>query len=504
MLSLRSSMTNIMEEEFKKFIIKLKQYSDPDVEKIRQAWAFAKLAHSEQKRLSGEPYANHSLEVAKILSSWGLDENSIIAGLLHDTVEDGGATRQDLVESFGEEVALLVDGVTKVTNLRLRGTMEERFMENLRKMVLFMAKDIRVILVKLADRLHNMRTLWAVPADKRYRIAKETLDIFAPLADRLGMGEVKGELEDLAFEYSDSVNFEKTKNLASQRYKEAEAHIKKMKHSLLRRLVDEQIRANVSGRKKHLYSLYKKLTRPGIDWDFDKVHDIVALRILVDTVAQCYIALGVVHSNFKPVPSLGVSDFIAQPKPNGYRSIHTKVFGPGGKIVEVQIRTIEMHEQAENGIAAHWAYALAKSKGATDQALEKKGISVASDKLAWVKQLVEWQQELTDSKEYLVAVKFDALNNRNFVFSPIGDVYDLPEGATPVDYAYNVHTSLAQYIQGAKVNGKIVPLNHKLQSGDVVEILKSKNPHKPNRDWLSFVTTTIARREIGKQLRKAG
>lgn len=493
-----------MNQEFDQLLITIKEYSESaDLDKIRRAWEFAKLSHTGQKRLSGEKYASHPLAVATILVSWRLDVDSLVAGLLHDTVEDGGATREDLITKFGEDVSLLVDGVTNVASLRLRPGSEERFAENLRKMVLFMAKDIRVVLIKIADRLHNMRTLWAVPKEKQLRIAQETLDLYAPLSERLGMGKVKGELEDLAFEYADPENFKKVIQLAKSRQKTAEEHITKMKHVLLRRLADEGIRANINGRKKHLYSLFKKLERVEIDWDFEKIHDIVALRILVDTVAQCYVALGVVHSSFKPVPQIGVSDFIAQPKPNGYQSIHTKVFGPMGKIVEVQIRTYGMHEQAENGIAAHWAYALAKSKGVTDKILENEGTKVKQSKLSWVKQLVEWQKELTDSKQYLEAVKFDALNNRNFVFSPKGDVYDLPQGATPVDYAYNVHTTLAQYINSAKVNGKIVPLSYKLKSGDVVEIMKSKNAKKPNRDWLEFVATTAAKREISKQLRKS-
>lgn len=494
-----------MEKKFLEFI-KDAQRLNPalDVSKVTKAWEFAKLAHTGQKRFSGEPYHEHSLEVAKILAGWKLDVESIIAGLLHDTIEDGGAKREDLVAEFGEEVALLVDGVSKVASLRLKSQSEERFVENLRKMVLFMARDVRVVIIKLADRLHNMRTLQYVPRAKQPRIARETLEIYAPLAERLGMGEVSGELSDLSFEYLYPREFKKLLKESKPYYRAAYEHIRKMRHTLLRFLADEGIEAVIRGRAKKYYSLWRKLARAGIDGDFGKIHDIVALRIIVDTTADCYAALGVVHGHYRPVPHLGVSDFIAQPKPNGYQSIHTKVFGPGGRIVEVQIRTHDMHEQAEYGVAAHWAYSQAKSAGVRDELLEAKGIKADVGKLGWVKQLVEWQKELTDSKEFLEAVKFDAFSHRNFVFSPKGDVYDLPAGATPVDYAFAVHTDLPEYTQSAKVNGKIVPLSYKLKSGDVVEIVKSKNKKPLSRDWLNFVVTSAARRAINKSLRKDG
>lgn len=481
-----------MEEKYKELV---------ETARIKKAWELNKLAHTGQKRLSGEPYAQHPLEVAIILAGWGLDEDSIIAGLLHDTIEDGGAKREDLVKEFGEDVAHLVDGVSKVASIRWKKDTEEQFIENLRKMILFMARDIRVIIIKLADRLHNMRTLWAVPEEKRKRIARETMEIYAPLAERLGMGEISGELNDLAFEHLHSHEYKKLVKESGPYYKTAEERIKKMRHTLLRFLADEGVKAEIKGRAKRLYSLWRKLARQEINGDFDKIHDIVALRIIVNTIAHCYAALGIVHTHFKPVPHIGISDFIAQPKPNGYQSIHTKVFGPGGGIVEVQIRTHEMHEQAEYGVAAHWAYANAKSAGVSDEVLEKGGVKVRA-KLNWVKQLVEWQKELTDSKEFLEAVKFDAFGQRNFVFSPKGDVYDLPAGATPVDFAFAVHTDLPEYIQSALVNGKMVPLSHKLKSGDVVEIVKAKNIKPLNRDWLNFVVTSAARREINKQLRK--
>lgn len=492
-----------IEKKFKDLLSKIKDYnSSADLEVIKRAWKFTKLAHTGQKRLTGEAFINHPLEVSLRLASWKLDTTSILAGLLHDTIEDGGAKREDIVAGFGEEVAQLVDGVTKVTSLRLRGSKEEEFVENLRKMLLVMAKDLRVILVKLADRLHNMETLYALPPEKQIQNGHETLEIYAPLAERLGMGEVKGKLEDLAFPYVYPDSYKKVKRKANPFYKEAEEHIGQMKKVLLKKLVKEGIRAEIHGRKKHIYSLWRKLERPEVDWDFNEVHDIIALRILADTVARCYTTLGIVHSSFRPVPHLGVSDFIAQPKPNGYRSIHTKVFGPGGRMVEVQIRTFQMHEEAENGVAAHWIYVETKTKGVKEEILEEGRIFAPSEKLGWVRQLVDWQKEMTDTEEFLKAVKFDALKHRNFVFSPLGDVYDLPAGATPVDFAYAVHTELGSYIAGAKVDGRMVPLDYKLQSGQVVEVIKSRVPKGPNSRWLEFVVTTLARREINKHLRK--
>ncbi|KKU17673.1 MAG: (P)ppGpp synthetase I, SpoT/RelA [Candidatus Woesebacteria bacterium GW2011_GWC2_45_9] len=494
-------MTKIeLEKKFSELLEEIRGYNgEADFPLIKRAWAFAKLAHTGQKRLTGEPFVAHPLEVAKRLAVWRLDTTSIMAALLHDTIEDGGAKREDIVSEFGEAVASLVDGVTKVTTLRLKGSREKEFVENLRKMLLVMAQDLRVILVKLADRLHNMQTLYSLSPQKQRENSEETLDIYAPLAERLGMGRVKGELEDLAFPYVFPEEYKKIFKESKPFYKEAEEHIEKMRRALLKELISEGIKAEIHGRKKHLYSLWRKLARPEIDEDFDKVHDIVALRIIVGTVAQCYTALGKVHSLYKPVPHIGISDFIAQPKPNGYRCLHTKVFGPGGRIVEVQIRTHLMHEQAEFGVAAHWAYEELKAAGEKDEVLEKEG-AVAPKKLSWVRQLIEWQNELSDSEEFLRAVKFDALKHRNFVFSPMGDVFDLPVEATPIDFAYAVHTDLVNFIKGAKVDGRIVSLDYKLKSGQVVEILKSKTPKKPNKDWLDFVVTTTARSKIKKAL----
>lgn len=495
-----------MENEYRELLKIVKTYNgnEEELRVLNKAWRFSKLSHTGQKRLSGEPYVMHELETAKILASWNLDTTTILAGLLHDVVEDGAAKIDDLEKNFGKDVANLVDGVTKVSYLKLRGSKEEEFVENLRKMFLAMAKDLRVILVKLADRLHNMRTLKALPQEKQLRIARETLDVFAPLAERLGMGVVKAQLDDLAFPYVYPDEYEKVLGLSTIHYKKAEDHIKKVKRTLLKSLADENIYAKIDGRKKHLFSLWKKLQRQDIDWDFSKAHDIVALRILLEDTQQCYTTLGIVHKHYKPVPYLGISDFIAQPKPNGYRSIHTKIFGPGGRIIEVQIRTYAMHQEAEYGVAAHWHLSMLKAKrGISSRDVEEGRLNVVDqNKFHWVRQLVDWQKEISDSKRFLEAVKFDALKERIFVFSPKGDVFDLPVASTPVDFAYAVHTNLGEYIKGARVDSKIVPLDFKLRSGQVVEIIKSKNPKSPNSNWLEFVITNLAKREINKHLRK--
>src|SRR3989304_2219394 len=488
--------------KFQKLVTKVKEYSpNADIALLKKAWVFCKLAHTGQRRLTGEAFYYHPLSVALRLADWELDVATITAALLHDTIEDGGATREDIIRQFGKEVYFLVNGVTKVTKLRLKGSREAEFTENLRKMLLVMAKDLRVVLLKLADRLHNMQTLYAIPASSQIENARETLEIYAPLAERLGMGRVKGELEDLAFPYVYPEDYKKILDDSKPYYKKVESLIEKMRKKLLKELAVEGIEAQIHGRKKHLYSLWRKLSRPENDGDWDKIHDIVALRILVKTITQCYSALGIVHSLYKPVPHIGISDFIAQPKPNGYRCLHTKVFGPGGRIVEVQIRTFKMHEEAEFGVAAHWAYSEQKEIVSQD-VRDKVGGFIHQDKLAWMRQLVNWQKEVTDMDEFLRVVKFDALRHRNFVFSPLGDVYDLPAGATPIDFAYAVHTEVGNNTTGAKVDGKMVPLDYKLKSGQVVEIIKTKNPKGPTTDWMSFVTTQLARREIGKYLRK--
>lgn len=467
---------------------------------VKRAWVFANLAHSGQKRFSGDPYVSHLERVATTLSLWNLDTEAIVAGLLHDAVQSGGATSRDLVGEFGEEITQLVDGVTKMTQIRLKGSEEKEFVENLRKMLLVMASDLRVVLVKLADRIDNMRTLKYLQPQKRLENAKETLEIYAPLAERLGIGEAKGQLEDYAFPYVYPSEYLRLKKLTRELYSQTDKYIRNFRVDLVK-LLRRQVRdAEINIRHKHLYSLFRKLQRPEIGGDLSKIYDITAARVLVKTVEQCYLALGLIHGKYRPVPFLGVSDFIANPKPNGYKSIHTKVFGPEGRIVELQIRTLRMHEEAETGVAAHWHYSSVKQGRVSDEKLEK-GIYSLEGKLSWIKQLVSWQQEITDNKEYLKALRFDALQHRNLVFSPKGDVYDLPKRATPVDYAYSVHTQIGHQIAGAKVNGKLVSLDYKLVNGDVVEIILDRNRKKPSRDWLEFVVTRTARHEIAKALK---
>ncbi len=489
-----------LEKNFDELLVRLKKDGPSRVGEMKKAWDFCKIAHAGQSRKNGEPYASHPLATVCIVVEWKLDGTSIIAGFLHDTIEDAGVTREEIEKEFGEDVALLVDGVTKVSRVKLKNKKSEVTVENLRKLVLVMSKDLRVVFVKLADRLHNMRTLEHLEEGNRKRISKETLEIYAPLAERIGMGEVKGELEDLAFKYSNSAEYEKVNKEFRQEYEKVEEHILKMEKRIIRRLSDEGVSAEIHARVKHYYSLWKKLQKDLINGNYKKIHDTVALRILVDNKRECYIALGILHELYKPFSHSGVRDHIAQPKPNGYQSIHANVFGPSDRVVEVQIRTHEMHEQAEYGAAAHWAYSEVKSLGASDEILEEKSIHVEKSKLNWVKELAKWQDEITDSDEYLKAVKFDALSHRIFVFSPTGDVYDMLEGATPIDFACAVHTDLCHFLKFAKVNGNMVPLSYELKSGDVVEIAKQKKKRMPGRDWLSLAKTMTAKREIRKML----
>ena len=474
---------------------------DPDL--VTRAFNFASLAHTGQKRKSGEPYLIHPLAVATTLASWNLDTTAIVAGLLHDTVEEGSAKPEDIQKEFGEDVWRLVDGVTIVTNIRLIGNKDAYFVENLRKILLVMARDLRVVLIKLADRLHNMQTLQYLDPDRQIVNARETLEIYAPLAERLGMGEIKGRLEDLAFPCLYPQEFKELDSQTQKLFASGSKYIEKFRRELLTVLKFKIPDADVSLRHKHLYSLWRKLQRPEIAGDLTKVHDLVAARVLVDTIEDCYLTLGLIHNKYHPVPYLGMRDFIANPKPNGYRSLHLNVFGPEGRIVEIQIRTNDMNRQAEMGVAAHWHYSQTKAAGASDEKLEKGHISTSSSKLTWVKQLVAWQAEITDDQAYLDALKFDALAHRNLVFSPKGDVYDLPRGATPIDFAYAVHTDLGHQASGAKVNGKMVPLSHPLINGDVVEIIIDRKRKLPSHEWLSFVVTTTARHQIHKALKIA-
>ncbi len=482
----------------KQLITKIKDYNPKaDFKLLEKALEFSLISHEGQFRASGEPYFSHPFQTAMILADFKMDLTSVVVGLLHDTVEDGGVSLLEIEKEFGKEVADLVDGVTRVSNVKLRGSSEERFVENLRKIILAMSRDLRVIMVKLCDRLHNMMTLQYLSEERQRKIAKETLEMYAPLAERLGMGELKGRLEDLAFPYLYPEEYQDLVETSKPYFKKAEDFLVKASREVYKELAKENIRAKVMYRPKHLYSLWCKLQRLEIAGDIDKVYDLVAMRVLVEDVKQCYAALGIIHSMWKPVPWIGIRDFIALPKPNGYRSIHTNVFSLHERILEIQIRTFEMHDQSENGVAAHWFYAAEKSKKTSDAKLQQGQTFAPDEKLSWVKQLVAWQKEMVDTKEFVDALKFDGLAARIFVFSPNGDVFDLPSGATPVDFAYAVHSDLGDQTIGAKVNGKMVGLDFKLKSGDMVEILK-KEGTKPTRGWLDFVVTNLARKNIIK------
>ena len=459
-------------------------HPDPDLDIIKKAYVYSAKVHQGQLRKSGEPYLIHPLEVAGLLAELKLDEASIVTGLLHDTIEDTLATAEELTELFGPEVAQLVDGVTKLSKFSASATLsqEEKQAENFRKMIIAMAQDIRVILVKLADRTHNMRTLDHMSEEKQRRIAQETLDIYAPLANRLGISWIKTELEDLSFRYVKPQDFVALQDKLNKRKKEREKYIEDVSTLVRTKLEERGLKGDVSGRFKHVYSIYKKMKSQGIE--FEQIHDIIAFRIIMPAVPSCYEALGLVHQLWKPVPGR-FKDFIAIPKPNMYQSLHTTVVGPLGERIEVQIRTPDMHKVAEEGIAAHWAYK------------EGKALSVSKDdeKFAWLRQLMEWQQDLKDPKEFLETVKVDLFTDEVFVFTPRGDVKSLPRGATPVDFAYAIHSDVGGRCVGAKVNGKIVPLRYKLKNGDTIEVLTSPQAH-PSKDWLTFVKTSRAQQRI--------
>ena len=458
-------------------------HPEPDLDIIKKAYVYSAKVHQGQIRKSGEPYLVHPLAVAGILTELKLDEASIVTGLLHDTIEDTLATMEELEELFGKEIAQLVDGVTKLSQFQIskEASAEEKQAENFRKMIVAMAKDIRVILVKLADRTHNMRTLEHMAPVKQARIAQETLDIYAPLANRLGISWIKTELEDLSFRYIRPQEFEDLVGKVEQRKVERERFIDETCEIIARKMKENDLETDVSGRWKHLYSIWKKMRAQGIE--FDGVHDVIAFRIITKTLPNCYEALGLIHSMWKPVPGR-FKDFIAMPKPNMYQSLHTTVIGPFGERIEVQIRTREMHEVAEEGIAAHWAYKEGRGSPGRDDS-----------KFGWLRQLMEWQQDLKDPKEFLDTVKVDLFTDEVFVFTPMGEVKDLPQGATPVDFAYAIHSKVGDHCVGAKVNGKIVPLRYKLKNGDTVEVLTS-NTANPSRDWLSFVKTSRAQTKI--------
>ncbi len=452
-----------------------------DVELIRKAWEFCVKHHEGQVRASGEPYIIHPLEVAEVLAEMKMDSTAIAAGLLHDAVEDTPATSEQIEADFGDQVAHIVEGVTKIDKIQFANR-EDRQAENVRKMLLAMVSDVRVVLIKLADRLHNMRTLQHLQPDRREAIARETLDIYAPLAHRLGMGKVRGELEDLAFRYTDPVSFEKVAEAVEAQRTEGEQFLRGVEDTLVEQLRENNIEARVEWRIKRYYSIFQKLQRSKVT--FDQVYDLLAVRIITQDVASCYAVFGLIHTLWRPVPGR-IKDFIAIPRANRYQSLHTTVIGEGGHQFEVQIRTEEMHRIAEEGIAAHWKY---KSKD---------GVVTARDeeRLNWIRQLVEWQKEMTDPNEFLSSLKMDLYPDEVYTFTPKGKVVVVPADGTPVDFAYTIHTEVGHTCVGAKVNGRMVPLRTKLRTGDIVEIVTQKD-HKPSRDWLTFVKSPRARNKI--------
>jgi len=459
-----------------------------------KAFRIAEEAHHGQTRQSGEPYFRHVYFTALRLMEWRLDAPTIIAGLLHDVVEDTSYTLEQLKRDFGDEIAFLVDGVTKLSRVRYRGVKAQA--ENLRKMVLALSEDLRVVMIKLADRLHNMETLEALPAQKQRRIALETTEIYAPLAYRLGMQNLAGELEDLAFPYLYPEEYAWLQKNVAEKYEERERYLDNVRPILEQALKDNGILVlKIDYRAKRWSSLWKKLKRH--DLNLEQVYDLIAMRIIVRTVEDCYAALGVIHQLWPPLPGR-IKDYIALPKPNGYRSLHTTVFCLDNKPTEFQIRTIAMHEEAENGIAAHWIYEEAKNPRSF---IHRKTSPKDKRRFAWVAQLRDWQEQFPGSKEFLESLKVDFFRDRIFVITPRGQVIDLPAGSTPVDFAYQIHSQVGDQCSGAKVNDKIVSLDHKLQSGDVIEILLQKSK-KPSESWLNFIKTATAKKRVRAALRQ--
>ncbi|MHC6180661.1 RelA/SpoT family protein [Clostridium sp. JNZ X4-2] len=465
-----------------------KNCNNVDKNMVEKAYYFADEAHKRQKRESGEPYIMHPVEVACILAEMGLDTSTIVAGLLHDVIEDTDFSHEDVSREFSPEVANLVEGVTKLGKIEYK-TKEEQQADNVRKMLLAMANDIRVILIKLADRLHNMRTLKYLPVEKQKEKAKETFDIYAPLAHRLGMSKIKWELEDLAFRYVNQNEYYFIVRKIAEKRVERERYIEQIIKQLKESLKKSGIDADIEGRPKHFYSIYRKMVQK--NKTIDQIFDLTAVRILVDTVKDCYASLGIAHTIYKPIPGR-FKDYIAMPKPNMYQSLHSTVMGPQGKPFEIQIRTFEMHKTAEYGIAAHWKY--------------KEGVETAEDidkKLTWLREMLEWQRETSDAEEFMERFKIDLFSDEVFVFTPKGTVINLPYEATPIDFAYKIHTDIGNSCIGAKVSGKMVPLDYHLKTGEIVEILASSTPKGPSIDWLNVVKSNQAKSKIRAWFKKA-
>ncbi|MFY9561509.1 MAG: bifunctional (p)ppGpp synthetase/guanosine-3',5'-bis(diphosphate) 3'-pyrophosphohydrolase [Terriglobales bacterium] len=482
MATLRQQIaTNVLTvTRFRELMKKLRENRpNDDLELVKKAYEFSQKHHAGQSRASGEPYLAHPLEVATVLADMKMDPVSVAAGLLHDSVEDTSVTTVEIRQEFGEQVAHIVEGVTKISKIDFSST-EEAQAENLRKMMLAMVDDIRVIMIKLADRLHNMRTLEHLPSDRQQKIARETLDIYAPIAHRLGMGKVRGELEDLGFRYVDPIGYEQVHAAVESRRKTGEAFMARIEGVLRDGLKEAGITARVESRIKRIYSIHKKLQRQRIS--VDQVYDLYAMRVITKSVQDCYAVLGIIHNVWRPVPGR-IKDFIAMPRPNLYQSLHTSVITESGETFEIQIRTEEMHKMCEEGIAAHWKY--------------KDGAVSAQDeqRLAWLRQVVEWQRDVSDPNEFLSTLKIDLYPEEVYTFTPKGKVLVLPRESTPIDFAYTIHTEVGHSCVGAKVNGRMVPLRHKLHSGDIVEILTQPG-HKPSRDWLAIVKSSRARNKI--------
>ena len=464
-----------------------------DIKLIMKAYNYAKENHGDQLRKSGEPYIIHPIQVAYTLAELELDDATICAALLHDVVEDTEVTHQDLINEFGIEIAEMVDGVTKLSKLNYE-SVEEAQVENYRKMFLAMGKDIRVIMIKLSDRLHNMRTLKYLSRDRQIANAKETMDLYAPLANRLGIYSLKWELEDLSFKYLYPEEYREIVEGIDRKREERLQFIDKIEEQIKQELKKQKIEAEITGRAKHLYSIYRKMKRDNIT--LDQIYDLFALRIIVNSVKDCYAALGVVHELYNPMPGR-FKDYIAVPKPNMYQSLHTTLIGEKGTPFEVQIRTWDMHRIAEYGIAAHWAYKEASfAKG------KKANVTVSEDKLAWLRETLEWQKDMQDPQEFLNTLKTELFEDEVYVFTPKGDIKVLPSGSTPIDYAYSIHAEIGHHMTGCKINSKMMPIITKLKNGDIIEIITSENSKGPSRDWLKFIQSSTAKNKINAWFKK--